>query len=215
MTANRSGRGTKQRGQVVRDKLLAATEQLALSSHPERIALTDVMEAADVARATVYHHFGDLEGLVGAATLRLYCRNMRDDLAAIEQVIEGATNVNEFADQMRLITGIATGEERRQYRLLRASCIDYARDRPVLAQQLADIQTSLTDDLAKAMAKAQRKVLIRKDLDPRALAVFIQAYSLGKLVDDVAGLHTSAGAWGYLIDALVIKPALASSSDTD
>jgi AcrR family transcriptional regulator len=214
MTANRSGKGTKQRGQVVRDKLLAATERLTLLSHPENIALTDVMEAADVARATVYHHFGDLEGLIGAATLRLYSRNVRDDLAAIEQVIEGANNVDEFADQMRLITGIANGEERRQYRLLRASCIDYARGRPVLVEQLADIQTSLTDDLAKAIAKAQHKALIREDLDPRAFAVFIQAYSLGKLVDDVAGLHTSAGAWDYLIDTLVIKPSLASSSDT-
>ncbi len=128
-------------------------------------------------------------------------------------MIEGANSVDEFADQMRLITSIATGEERRQYRLLRASCIDYARDRPALSQQLADIQTSLTDDLAKAIAKAQGKMLLRKDLDPRALAVFIQAYSLGKLIDDVAGLHTSSGAWDYLIDTLVIKPALVTSSD--
>jgi len=85
MTVNRSGKTTKQRGQVVRDRLLAATEQLALSRHPENIALTDVMEAADVARATVYHHFGDLEGLIGAATLRLYCRNVRDDLAPLNR----------------------------------------------------------------------------------------------------------------------------------
>ncbi len=213
MIENSRGRGTKQRGQVVREKLLAAAEQLALSRHPENIALTDVMQAADVARATVYHHFGDLEGLIGTATLRLYCRNVRDDLAAIEQIVEGTTSVNEFADQLRLITGIATGAERRQYRLLRASCIDYARDRPALSQQLADIQMSLTDDLAKTIAKAQRKQLIRKDLDPRALAVFIQAYSLGKLVDDVAALQTSVGDWDHLIDTLVIQPTLAGSND--
>ena len=52
-------------------------------------------------------------------------------------------------------------------------------------KSLGDIQQQLTDSLTQAIKNAQDKGFVTTDFQPRTLAVFIQAYTLGKIVDDI------------------------------
>jgi hypothetical protein len=64
---------------------------------------------------------------------------------------------------------------------------------------LAVEQERLTVTLMDAITVAQEKGWVRADLDPRAIAVFLQAYTLGRTVDDVAENHLYPEAWTALI----------------
>jgi uncharacterized Ntn-hydrolase superfamily protein len=60
-------------------------------------------------------------------------------------------------------------------------------------------QERLTVTLMDAIHMAQEKGWVRSDVDARAIAVFLQAYTLGRTVDDVAVNHLDPDAWTSLI----------------
>lgn len=57
--------------------------------------------------------------------------------------------------------------------------------------------------MTEAITRAQDKGWVRQDLNPRAIAVFLQAYSLGRAVDDVAENHISNDDWVQLIGVMI------------
>lgn len=70
---------------------------------------------------------------------------------------------------------------------------------------LAIEQQRLTDSLTDLIREAQSKGLYRKDFTPRALAVFIQSYSLGKIIDDVAISQVEESEWNNLVNLIIEK----------
>jgi hypothetical protein len=64
-------------------------------------------------------------------------------------------------------------------------------------------QQRLTDALTALARQAQDNDWFTHDLDPAAIAVFIQAYTLGKAVDDVAPRHVDQQAWEHLVNTII------------
>ena len=75
------------------------------------------------------------------------------------------------------------------------------------AGRLEAVQHGLNAAFAAAIARAQAKGLITPGHDPLALAVFIQAYTLGRVLGDLDTEPVDPVAWNALIgdvlDALV------------
>lgn len=57
--------------------------------------------------------------------------------------------------------------------------------------------------MADAIGRAQDKGWVKADLNPRAIAIFLQAYSLGRAVDDIAETHVSQDDWIMLINTVI------------
>jgi hypothetical protein len=68
---------------------------------------------------------------------------------------------------------------------------------------LGKVQQSLTDLFTEQFTEVQKRGWFNKDFDPRAAAVLIQAYTLGKIVDDVVDNPMDALAWNALIGLIV------------
>ena len=65
-------------------------------------------------------------------------------------------------------------------------------------QQL-QLQQQLTDSLTSAFQTAQDKGFLNKDIEARTGAVFIQAYTLGRIVDDITENQMNDADWQKLI----------------
>jgi phosphate uptake regulator len=63
--------------------------------------------------------------------------------------------------------------------------LSLVRTQPGLASKIAERQAELTDLMADAVRTFQERGWSRPDIDPRAIAVLIQAMNLGRIVDDV------------------------------
>jgi hypothetical protein len=61
----------------------------------------------------------------------------------------------------------------------------------------------VTEEITEAIAVAQHKGWVRPELNPRAVATFLQAYSLGRAVDDVAETQVPNEDWLALIDIVL------------
>ncbi len=203
-----SKRPPQPRGKPVYDKLIAAGETLLRSAAPDQITLADVLAEAEVARATVYHHFGDLDGLISKAALSLFAKFVEQDIELIGTLVASADSVDALSDALRQVTRASQSPERREIRLLRARLISYAASKPALEPMLAERQSALTGRMESVLASGQEKGLIRADLDARAMAVFLQAYTLGRVLDDVAAVQVQAEAWEELIHQVVTHSLL-------
>ena len=160
----------------------------------------DVTEATGLTRGAIYHHFDNVDDLVESALLAVYVEGLGVNIAMVESLMASATTAAEFrAGVLSANEAYAHNMALRKVRSLRAHALGATAAGPRMATALADAQQRLTDAYVAVIAEAQRRGWARAELDPEALAVFIQAYSFGVIIDDVSQRHVSPEAWARVI----------------
>ena len=78
-----------------------------------------------------------------------------------------------------------------------------ATNRPYLQELLSGEQSRLNAAIADIIREAQERGLVRSNVDPLAVALLIQGYSLGLWLDDISAERVDPQAWIGLIDRLI------------
>jgi hypothetical protein len=118
-------------------------------------------------------------------------------------VAETATSKDDYWNRIRSLSAATQVPERAPVRAERARLISLASSDLQFARALAAEQDRLTNSMGEAIAVAQGKGWVNQNLDPRAVATFLQAYSLGRAVDDVAENPLNNEAWLAVIDTVI------------
>ena len=71
----------------------------------------------------------------------------------------------------------------------------------------------LTEAIADVTNEVKNKGLFRKDINSRALATFVQAYSLGKIVNDYNPSGVNEDEWVEFIMAIIDRTFMASPNN--
>jgi hypothetical protein len=72
-----------------------------------------------------------------------------------------------------------------------------------LRREIEAVQTRLTDEFQAHIAQGQARGFFRSDLDARAIAVVVEAYSLGLVLNDVDLRAVDEGQWEAVIWAVL------------
>ena len=102
------------------------------------------------------------------------------------------------------MTKISQSSARKDTRFARTRLIAYSETSASLRKMLAREQERLTTAIEAIVVTSQKKGWVKRSIKPRAAAVLIQAYTLGKIVDDVAETRMPEADWIALIDEVVI-----------
>lgn len=164
--------------------LQAALEHLETSSEAE-LRVTDIAKEADVAIGLIRHHFGSRDGLIAEAQRVRLGGAVQSDLSAAKSFATAAQTTEDLLSGIRRLSVELLDPGRRDTRLSRFAVIGTAHGRPELREQYAATVKELIDHLTAIIIDAQRSGLVRLDLDPRAVATFIQAYALGMILHDL------------------------------
>jgi AcrR family transcriptional regulator len=168
-----------------RQRLLEAALDHLESSSEADLRVTEIARKADVAVGLIRHHFGSRDGLVTAAQQVRLEGAVRTDLEAAKAFVRSAKDAEEFIDGMRGLTELLLDPSRRDIRLSRIAVIGTAHGRPDVRERYAVTIKELIDALNVLVLQAQESGLVRRDLDARAIATFIQAYALGMILHDL------------------------------
>jgi hypothetical protein len=124
---------------------------------------------------------------------------VKTSIYVIEKIIASSTTKEEFFVALDRLTATTQARENESIRFMRARMLARSERSTSFRSSLGDLQEQLTDSLTLAFAQAQEKGFLNKSFEARTGAVFIQAYTLGRIVDDITTTHMNDADWEKLI----------------
>lgn len=184
-------------------KLVQTAVELLETKLPTEVAVDEILEISGISKGSLYHHFEDLGELLEVAQIVRYAAWVDRNVELLVSIISNTKTRDD------LLAGIAKMSEKSQslefkpYRFEHARIITNSASSPRLANALAIEQKRLTDSFEDVIRELKEKGFFRADLDTRVAAVFMQSYSLGKIVDDVVDSPVDQKAWNSFIKNMI------------
>lgn len=192
------------RGDSVRQALIDAYKRLLESVSPSQITTARLLEEAGVARGTLYQHFPSAEALLQSTLVDLFARRAEQNIALLKQAVSQSKTREEFIAALRYVTELSQSSAHHRDRLDRIRLVAHTENSPTFQAAIAREQERLTETLVWVVKKGQRRGWVRTDLAPRPLAVFVQAYTLGRIIDELSERRMRPADWTRLINVLVV-----------
>ena len=162
-----------------------------------------ILEESGISKGSLYHHFEDLDELIEAALIQRYARWVDASIELMTQLLTSAASSDDIYSGLTGITRRTQSDEFRAERQNRIDVLSRAGSSKRFAKLLGEEQQRLTDALTDLIREAQERGFYRKEIDARAIAVLIQAYTIGKIVDDFNENKVDPVAWVNLINSII------------
>ena len=182
-----------------RQNLIQATSDLMDLHAIEDISATMVLERAGASKSSMYHFFEDFSDLLEETYVVRFGETVRTSILVIEKIIAKSNTKEEFFVALDRLTKATQDRKLAQIRFSRARELARSERHEKFQKSLGALQQKLTDSLTLAFETAQEKGFLNKNFEARTGAVFIQAYTLGRIVDDVTITHMNDDDWEKLI----------------
>ena len=193
-------------------KLIETVLTLRHSQTYEDITVEQVLDVSGISRGSLYHHFSDFFDLIEAAEIVRFTKYVDVSIARISDAMAKAQTRAELSEGIREITRETQSVQMHSIRMDRIAALARAQGNPRFQKALGVEQDRLTQALADLVSQAQIKGFADPALDPHSVAVFIQAYTLGRAVDEISDSEKNHEAWNHLIDLVVDKVFMAPPS---
>ena len=161
-----------------------------------------LLEKSNISKGSLYHHFEDFHDVIMQAQVLRFARYVEEDIAALANVLLASKSREEMFGRLDLISRATHDPARSGRRADRIEILAGARHSEKMKNALAPTQARLTGAIADLVREMQAKEFVSEDLDPAAVAVFIQAYSLGLIVNDVSNEPIDLEEWHAMISRM-------------
>ena len=169
----------------------------------DEITVEMVLDRSSISKGSLYHHFEDIYHLLEGAMIVRYARYVDTNIAALQSLLSTAKTGEEFYLGLSQLSAITQGEGMKRARQERALTIGRAITSPRMSVLLQAEQQRLTDALAQLIQDAQSRKLCNLEIDSHALAVLMQAWTLGKIVDDLSESPVDNDAYLALVNRVI------------
>ena len=191
--------GPPARARSTRERVLDVVIALLDDGGEGAVRIDEVRDRSGVSIGSIYHHFGDRNGLIVAAQVRRFARYAEAEIAALSDIVRQSADVGQFRAVLRTLTLATASELRASERWSRVGVLASTVGRPELDREVRAIQTRLTDEFQAHVAQGQARGFFRSDLDARAVALFVEAYSLGLALNDMDDHAVSEQEWERVV----------------
>ena len=185
-------------------RLIETTVALLEDQFPEAIQVDEILEKSGISQGSLYPHFEDLGELLEAAQVARYAVWVDRSIGLITPILSGAKTRDDIINGLRQATLYTQSSEYKATRFQRARTLANSETSIRFQKALGLEQDRLTTALEDLVQEAKNKELFRSDIDARVVAVFIQSYTLGKIVDDIVPNPMVQEKWDeFIVNMLV------------
>jgi len=189
--------------------LVETVSGLLETKSADEIQVDEVLEISGISKGSLYHHFVDLQELLEVAQVRRYTKWIDASIQFLSLSVATARNKESLMAALKKLTQITQGENRKGARAERALALAACFQNPRMGKAMGIETERLTAAIADVTDEVKHKGLFRADVDSKALATFIQAYTLGKIVNDYNPTGVSDDEWTTFIMKIVENTFLA------
>ena len=161
-----------------------------------------LLETSNISKGSLYHHFEDFHDVIMQAQVLRFARYVEEDIAALTNVLLAATSREDMFSRLDLISRATHDPARSVRRADRIEILAGTRHSEKMKSALAPTQARLTGAIGDLVREMKAKDFVSGDLDPGSVAVFIQAYSLGLIVNDVSNEPIDMEKWHTMISRM-------------
>lgn len=192
-------------------------KKVSTQPHPTKVALLEVVKGmiaeygadgftvemvlaeSGISRGSLYHHFEDFPDLVEEALLEINRTNVVTSIELVRREFERVSTKAEFLDAVGRVTRALHSPERFKARIDRVRMLAVCGDDERFRKRFGDDQTELVMSFTEVITDMQTRGIVRSDFDPKTLATFMNAYTLGIILNDVSTDPVSFEDWNTLV----------------
>ena len=167
------------------------------------VTIQDVLKHTGLTTGAIYYHFADFQDLLDHAYIEVYTGFTAAGIQGLAEAVAESSTVDELRRSLKPVIASRHHSDQWKTRAALAWITAQATFRPSLGEKLAPAQRQLTQGIVETVTVAQQKGLVQSGLDPQVIAVFLQAYALGRIVDDLAGGEMDSARWASFIAHMV------------
>ncbi|MFM7068439.1 MAG: TetR/AcrR family transcriptional regulator, partial [Actinomycetes bacterium] len=177
-------------------RILDAAVGLVEEHGESNFRISDLVERSGRSVGSIYHFFGSREGVLEAVWMHQMAPWAETDLHRLSELTAHVNTVADFRNVVVTMSSEIHQPERSEALWSKIEIIAASRRRPNLRRVIAAHQHQMTTAYADVVRSLQLKGLIRAELDAWALAVFIQAYTFGRILGQSDGTDNfDLGSW--------------------
>ena len=161
-----------------------------------------LLDKSNISKGSLYHHFEDFHDVIMQAQVLRFARYVEEDIAALANVLLASKSREDLFGRLDLISRATHDPARSVRRADRIEILAGARHSEKMKNALGPTQARLTGAIADLVREMKAKEFVNAEIDPASIAVFIQAYSLGLIVNDVSNEPIDLENWHALISRM-------------
>lgn len=162
---------------------------------PARFSLDRVIERSKISRGSIYHHYGNREGLILAVELhRLQSALLNNDQQA-RVLMEKIETPEEAFAIIELGIRSAALPAQREIRLQRVASFAASQHAPAIRDALIRLQLGAEREFAETLRLARKKGFIDPVEPIEGVANFIQSFLFGRLLVDILDNPEADNSW--------------------
>lgn len=183
-----------------RTQMIDVTLRIIMERGIDAVRIEDVVAEVGVTKGSLYWHFDDREGLIKAALAEHIRRENEITVAGVADALDEARSKEDYFARVAPYLADPFNAEQVRERWGRLAILVETRQHPDLVEMMRDVQARNLGVFVELMTEAQERGVLRQDLDPRAVAVALNAMYLGSNIIDVLGEHgpTPEAWWGLI-----------------
>ena len=166
------------------EEIIAVTIELLLQHGEGGFRIEDVIERTGISKSSLYLHFGDRDGLIGAAYVDVFTTDTNRNIEQAILIFDGVETQAQLEASIPILVQ-ALARVSSPVRWNRMDVLSAARYRPEFLSRIVEAQTRLNSALAEAISAQQKLGNVRADMSAREMAVLIQGVSFGRIFRDL------------------------------
>lgn len=195
-TAPKAAPAPKQaRAQSTIDLLINEADKAMKNGGEGAVRIQEISETTKVSIGSIYHHFGDRDGLVRATYMRNLRQAVTQEVARVRKFMERMNSAKELSEHYSEMLAYLTEYFQKYSVVSRANIIGSATARPLLRDALIEVQTELIDSLTEVMQLLKDRQMLKPHLDARAAAVVLLGMLHGRIIAELDATPVEIELW--------------------
>ena len=168
-------------------QILEAARELVAEHGEGSFRISDLVDRSGRSVGSIYHFFGSREGVLEAVWLAELTAAWAVDADRLQMLAEKASSPADLEEMVVHLARELHDPARSDQLWGKLEVISASRRRPELRRVVERAQQSMTDAYAEVIRTLQRRGVVEGTVDAAALAVFVQAVTLGRIISDLSG----------------------------
>ena len=162
------------------------------------LRVTDVVREVGVDVSSLYHFFGNREGLIEAAHLERFLKDFRNQFDSNVPLLLAAESLEEVKRAVDQLMAQVWSPEGREVRMRRINVLGACQFREVLTKEICEVEMHVEAQFASMIRLLQERGFFRQDIDPVATGSWIMGMTLGRILVELGSTNVSSDDWNFL-----------------